>query len=234
LFLQQEERRMKNIVELLKEMPLFQGIESKELDSLLNCLSGRERKYEKSEVIFRAGDTPKYLGVVLEGGVRVFREDLLGNRVILGEFGQGDLFGETFALAKADALPVTVTATQTSKVLLIEGWRLTGTCPRCCGFHTRLIENMMAILAGKNMMLSEKMEVLSKRSTRDKLLGYLLGQSQRAGSLTFTIPFNRQELADYLCVDRSAMSSELGRLQNEGILTCDRSSFTLHKELDPS
>lgn len=225
---------MKNIVMLLKIMPLFQGIGDKELESLITCLSGRERKYDKNEFIFRAGDTPKYLGLVLEGNVRVFREDLLGNRTILGEFGQGDLFGETFALARADALPVTVTATQTSQVLLIEGWRITGTCPNCCGFHTRLIENMMAILARKNMMLSEKMEVISKRTTRDKLLSYLSGQSQRAGSLTFTIPFNRQELADYLCVDRSAMSSELSKLQKESLLSCDRSSFTLHKELDPS
>jgi CRP-like cAMP-binding protein len=225
---------MKNLSGLLEKMPLFQGIGNKELDSLLNCLSGHERKYEKNEAIFRTGDTPRYLGVVLEGSVRVFREDLLGNRTILGEFGQGDLFGETFALARADALPVTVTAMQTSQVLLIEGWRITGTCPHCCGFHTRLIENMMAILARKNLMMSETMEVLSKRSTRDKLLGYLSGQSQRAGSLTFTIPFNRQELADYLCVDRSAMSSELGKLQKEGLLSCDRSSFTLHKELDPS
>lgn len=225
---------MKNFSELLNKMPLFQGIGSKELESLVSCLSGRERKYDKNEIIFRAGDTPKYLGVVLEGSVRVFREDLLGNRTILGEFGQGDLFGETFALARAEALPVTVTATQPSQVLLIEGWRITGTCPHCCGFHTRLIENMMAILARKNLMMSETMEVLSKRSTRDKLLNYLSGQSQRTGSLTFTIPFNRQELADYLCVDRSAMSSELGKLQKEGILSCDRSSFTLNMELDPS
>ena len=225
---------MKKLSELLIKMPLFQGIGGKELESLVGCLSGRERKYDKNEVIFRAGDTPKYLGVVLEGSVRVFKEDLLGNRTILGEFGQGELFGETFALARAEMLPVTVTATQSSQVLLIEGWRITGTCTHCCGFHTRLIENMMAILARKNLMMSETMEVLSKRSTRDKLLNYLSGQSQRAGSLTFAIPFNRQELADYLCVDRSAMSSELGKLQKEGILSCDRSSFTLHRELDPA
>ena len=225
---------MKNIVELLKNMPLFQGIGSKELDALIGCLSGRERSYGKNEAIFRAGDAPKYLGVVLEGNVRVFREDLLGNRTILGEVGQGELFGETFALARAESLPVTVTATQPSQVLLIEGWRIIGTCAHCCRFHTRLIENMMAILARKNLLLSETMEVLSKRSTRDKLLNYLSGQSQRAGSLTFAVPFNRQELADYLCVDRSAMSSELSKLQKEGILSCDRSSFTLHKELDPS
>ena len=225
---------MKNIVELLIKMPLFQGIGSKEMDALVACLSCRERKYDKGEIIFRAGDPPRYLGIVLEGSVRVFREDLLGNRTILGEFGQGDLFGETFALAKAESLPVTVMATQLSQALLIEGWRITGTCTHCCGFHTRLIENMMAILAKKNMLMSETMEVLSKRSTRDKLLNYLSGQSQRAGSLTFAIPFNRQELADYLCVDRSAMSSELSKLQKEGILSCDRSSFTLLKELDLS
>jgi len=225
---------MKNVAELLNKMPLFQGVESKELDTLLNCLLGRERKYDKNEVIFRAGDFPQYLGVVLEGNVRVLREDLLGNRTILGEFGQGDLFGETFALAKAEMMPVSVVATQPSQVLLIEGARITGSCARCCGFHIRLIENMMAILARKNLLLSETMEVLSKRSTREKLLNYLSGQSQLAGSLTFTIPYNRQELADYLCVDRSAMSNELSKLQKEEILTCNRNSFTLNKELSPS
>ncbi len=223
---------MRNITDALDKMPLFQGIAKAELSQLITCLSGGERKYEKGQIIFMAGDTPKHLGVVLEGNVRVFREDLLGNRTILGEFGPGDLFGETFALARAEALPVTVAATQPSQILLIEGWRVTGTCPHCCGFHNRLIENMMAILARKNLLLTEKMEIMAKRTTRDKLLYYLSSQSQRTGNLTFLIPFNRQELADYLCVDRSAMSSELGKLQKEGILTFERNSFTLRRRLE--
>ena len=223
---------MRNITDTLDKMPLFQGIAKAELGQLITCLSGGERKYEKGQIIFMAGDTPKHLGVVLEGNVRVFREDLLGNRTILGEFGPGDLFGETFALARAEAFPVTVAATQPSQVLLIEGWRVTGTCPHCCGFHNRLIENMMAILARKNLLLTEKMEIMAKRTTRDKLLYYLSAQSQRTGNLTFLIPFNRQELADYLCVDRSAMSSELGKLQKEGILTFERNSFTLRRRLE--
>ncbi len=225
---------MKESAALLLKMPLFQGIGPKEMEGLLNCLSGHNRKYGKNETIFWAGDTAKYMGVVLDGNVRVSREDLLGNRTILGEFGPGELFAETFALARVEALPVTVMATQDSEVLLIEGWRLTVTCAHNCGFHTRLIENMMAILAEKNVRLNEKMEVLIKRSTREKLLAYLSGQARKAGSLQFAIPFNRQELADYLCVDRSAMSNELSKLQKEGMLTCARNSFTLHNDLPPS
>ncbi len=223
---------MKNNIDALHNMPLFQGIGKTELSQLISCLSAGERKYDKGQIIFMAGDTPKHLAVVLDGNVRVFREDLLGNRTILGEFGKGELFGETFALAKSEALSVTVAATQPSQILLIEGWRITGTCPHCCGFHSRLIENMMAILAKKNLLLTEKMEIMAKRTTRDKLMYYLSAQSQRACSLSFEIPFNRQELADYLCVDRSAMSSELGKLQREGILTYERSSFKLHERLD--
>ncbi len=223
---------MKNIITFIDQLPLFQGIDRTELEKLMVCLSGKDRRYDKGQIIFMAGDIPKHLGVVLEGSVRVYREDLLGNRTILGEFGPGSLFGETFALARTKALPVSVAAAQQSHVLLMEGWRITGTCPQACSFHNRLIENMMAILAGKNLYLTEKMEVMAKRTTREKLLFYLSSQCQRSGSLSVTIPFNRQELADYLSVDRSAMSSELGKMQKEGLLTYYRSNFTLRKHID--
>lgn len=218
---------MQKNLDFLGKTPLFQGISAGEIDSLLRCLSARRRKYAKNETVLLGGDEARYVGVVLSGNVRITREDLLGNRSILAEAGPGELFGEAFSLAKAVSLPVTVIAAAESEVLLLEGSYLTGTCSRCCVFHARLVENMMTILAKKNMQLTEKMEVLTKRSTRDKLLAYLNGQANKAGQLAFDIPFNRQELADYLCVDRSAMSSELGRLQKEGVLTFARSRFTL-------
>ncbi len=218
---------MEKNADFLTGTPLFRGISVADLDSLLRCLSARRRKYAKNETVLLAGDEARYVGVVLAGNVRITREDLLGNRAILAQAGPGELFAEAFSLAKAASMPVTVISAVESDVLLLEGSHLTGTCSRCCMFHARLVENMMTILAQKNMLLTEKMEVLTKRSTRDKLLAYLNGQANKAGSLTFDIPFNRQELADYLCVDRSAMSSELGRLQNEGVLTFVRNRFAL-------
>lgn len=224
---------MKENAELLLKTPLFEGIKEEELHCLMGCLGMRLRKYAKEETILQAGDAVRQLGVVKSGSVRVIREDALGNRTIVGELGAGEMFGETFPLARVERLPVSVTASADSEVLLLESKGLAATCSRSCACHTRLIENMMAILAQKNLHLNERLEVLSRRSTREKLLAYLKEQSQKTGSVRFTIPFNRQELADYLCVDRSAMSSELGKLQREGVLSVSRSTFVLRKALEP-
>jgi CRP-like cAMP-binding protein len=230
LFLQQKEHAMKKYLDVLLKTPLFQGMGEGDIAGLLDCLAMRFKQYGRNETIFWAGDAAQYMGMVISGAVRAMREDVLGNRSILGEFGPGELFGEAFSLIRTAKLPVTVLAVQDSEILLIDSRRLTGTCAQSCARHTRLIENMMAVLAEKNVRLNEKMEVLTKRSTREKLLTYLYGQARKEGRLQFTVPFNRQELADYLCVDRSAMSSELGRLQAEGILSFERSSFELHRE----
>ncbi len=221
---------MKKNFDVLLKASLFQGMGEEDLTGLIDCLAMRFKQYGRNETIFWAGDAAQYMGLVLSGSVRAVREDVLGNRSILGEFEPGELFGEAFSLIRAAKLPVTVLAVQDSDILLIDSRRLTGTCAQSCACHTRLIENMMAVLAEKNVRLNEKMEVLTKRSTREKLLTYLYSQARKTGRLQFTVPFNRQELADYLCVDRSAMSSELSRLQAEGVLSFDRSSFELHKE----
>lgn len=207
--------------------PLFAGIETDKLHSLLDCLAAVKRVYRKDEFIFMAGDQATSVGIVLSGSVRVLQEDFWGHRGILAHIEPGGLFGEAFSCAEKDALPVSVIASEASEVLLVDYRRIVTTCSSACIFHTLLIMNMLRILAEKNILLTRKIEHLSKRTTRDKLLSFLSAQAVFAKSNAVEIPFNRQELADFLCVDRSALSRELGAMQSEGLINYDKNSFEL-------
>lgn len=207
--------------------PLFAGITPQELPGLLSCLGAKKKQFAKGEIIFAEGEPASYVGLVVSGGVQVLAEDYNGGRAIIAAPAPGEVFAETFACAHKKNMPVSVMASSNTEVLLIDYAKITGICSIGCAFHIRLVENMLAIIAGKNLTLNSKLTHLSKRTTREKLLSYLGEQAQQAGSATFTIPFNRQELADYLVVDRSALSSELGRMQQDGLLTFNRSQFTL-------
>ena len=167
------------------------------------------------------------MGVVLSGGLQVCREDALGYRTILAALGPGELFGEAYACARTEALPVSVLASADSAVVLLDGTRLLTTCPTACRFHGELIRNLISVLARKNVFLTRRMEHLSKRTLREKLLSYLEEQAAGAGGATFEIPLDRQGLADYLCADRSALSRELGTLKREGVVAFERSRFRL-------
>lgn len=218
---------MDDYIEILKGCPLFGGICESDLSSLLGCLSATTKRYQKNSYIFMSGDPVRSIGIVLEGAVHVTQEDFWGNKTILAEIGCGGLFAEAFSCAEAEALPVNVLSVQDSHIMLIDYRKIVNTCPRACEFHATLIGNMLGILARKNIMLTRKMEILSRRTTREKLLAYLSGQAIRAGSNIFEIPFSRQELSEYLSVDRSAMSNELSKMRSDGILDFHRSSFKL-------
>lgn len=212
--------------------PLFVGIEEDQLHSLLTCLSAVRRAYRKGESIFMAGTKPTTVGIVLTGAARVVQEDFWGRRMILAHIQPGGLFAEAFSCAEAAALPVSVTASDNAEILLIDYRKIVTTCSSACVFHARLVMNMLRILAQNNILLTQKMEHLAKRSTRDKLLSFLSAQAVLAGSSVIEIPFNRQELADYLCVDRSALSRELGQMCREGLLSYDRNRFELLGGID--
>lgn len=218
---------MKNFYPLLKKMPLFNGINENELSGLLQCLTAKTKKFDKMATVFMVGDVSSYVGVVLSGAVQVVKEDFLGNRTILAKLEAGELFGEAFACGKNHILPVNVYTVEKSEILMINYRKMITTCTSSCVFHNKLIENMLGILADKNQMLNQKIEILSRRSTREKLIAYLTAQAQKAGSSSFMIPFNRQELADYLCVDRSAMTNEIRKLREEGTLQVERNHFEL-------
>lgn len=217
--------------ELTAKSPLFTGIEETQIESLLSCLSAVKRFYRKGEFVFMAGEKPASIGIVLSGGVRVLQEDFWGRRMILAHIHPGGLFAEAFSCAKKDLLPISVVASEDSEILLIDYRKIVTTCSSACVFHARLIMNMMRILAEKNILLTQKMEHLSKRTTREKLLSFLSAQAVLSGNeTTIKIPFNRQELADYLCVDRSALSRELGAMQSEGLLTYEKNRFKLKRK----
>lgn len=216
---------MKKYFSILETSPLFLGIRGEELGEMLNCLNARSAAYPKQEILLLQGQPAAEMGMVLSGSIQIIKEDFGGNRTILAELGPGELFAESFACARVRRLPVTAAASSDSEVLWMDYRRVVSTCPSACPYHTKLIENMLAILASKNLLLNQKIEHLSKHTTREKLLSYLSDQAARRGETEFDIPFNRQELADYLCVDRSALSAELSRMQREGLLHYHRSHF---------
>jgi len=215
------------MLDTISNSPLFAGIDKNQFESLLACLTAATRQYHKDEFIFVAGGKATSVGIVLSGGVRVLQEDFWGRRAILAHISPGGLFGEAFSCAEKDVLPVSVIASEPSEILLIDYRKIVTTCSSACGFHALLVKNMMRILAEKNILLTRKIEHLSKRTTREKLLSFLSAQAVFAKSDIVTIPFNRQELAEYLCVDRSALSRELGAMQTEGLIKCDKNSFEL-------
>lgn len=219
---------MKHYDAILKKIAIFQKIAEQDLESLLQCLQVSFRSYQKGQAIMIAGDPADRVGIVLTGGVRIIRDDINGNSTILAKLNQGDLFGEAFACAEIDTLPVNVIATDPTEVMFMDYRRIIHVCPSSCIFHNRLVENMMQILAQKNIMLNQKIEVLSGRTMRDKIMAYLLTQASRTKSRRFEIPFNRQELADYLSVDRSALSAELGRMKRDGLIEFHKNQFELY------
>ncbi len=214
-------------MDALKECPLFAGIEPSQWKALLPCLNAQRRSYAKDEYIFRVDEPALFVGVVLSGGAHVIQEDFWGNRAILTHVVPGDLFGEALSCAGTDRLPFSVVATEASDILLIDYRRISRVCSSACVFHARMIANMLHILADKNVRLTQKMEHISKRTTRDKLLSFLSAQAVQADSHDIAIQFSRQELADYLCVERSALSRELGAMKRDGLLDYTKNRFIL-------
>lgn len=208
---------------LLEKCPLFAGIRPEELEGLLGCMCPSIRDAAKGQTILFAGDTPCEVGVVLSGSVQIVRDDVDGTRTIVGRAIPSQLFAEAFACARAQELPVSVIAAEPSRVMLLNVDRLLTPCSHACAFHNRIVSNLLQGMAQKSLQLHQKLQVISQRTTREKLLTYLrMQRSER-----FTIPFDRQELADYLGVERSALSAEISKLRREGVLESTKSQFHL-------
>ena len=207
----------------ISALPLFRGVPAEELPALLARASARTCAFQKGELLLRRGDVTRRLGLVLEGSVHIIREDFWGNRSIVGLAGPGEVFAESYALA-GEPLEVSVLAAAPGAALFLEADGLT---------DARLTANLLHLLARKNLMLTRKMRHMARRTTRDKLLSYLSAQALAAGSSEFDIPMDRQQLADYLAVDRSAMSAALGKLRDEGVLEFRKNHFRLlRREVD--
>ena len=211
----------------LRNTPFFQGIADGEILSVLHCVSATVVSKAKDEYIFRVGDCTEYMGLVLSGSVLVVQEDLWGHRNIVDRVGIGEYFAEPFAATAGAVLNVSVIAAEDSAIMLLNMSRLMQTCPTACAHHNKLIRNLVSVMAQKVLTLNNKITHMGKRSTREKLLSYLSSESIRQGKLSFDIPYDRQQLADYLCVERAAMSTEISKLQKEGQLKTSRNHFEL-------
>ncbi|WMJ23832.1 Crp/Fnr family transcriptional regulator [Paludicola sp. MB14-C6] len=214
-------------IDILMKCPLFKGMQEFEIHNILNCFHPKIVNCSKDQTIFFIGDSVNSVGIVLSGVVQISKENIYGDKTILTEVTQSDLFAETFVCAGISEIPVNVTAMSDCIVLFINFKKMITECENACVFHTKLIENMMRIIAYKNLLLNQKLEVVSGRTIREKLEAYFNQQRQKQNACTFHIPFSRQELADYLCVDRSALSRELCKMRDEGVIAFEKNRFSV-------
>ena len=218
---------MKKYLEILKKCPLFAQIEDEDLIRMLGCLGAKVETFDKKYTVFAEGSPAKYVGIVLTGSAQILQIDYYGNRNILSNISASQVFAEAFACAEIPTIPVTVIANEPCEIMLIDCSHILHTCTNNCGFHQHLIFNLMKDLAKKTITFHQKIEITSKRTTREKLMTYLMFQAKEASSHSFDIPFDRQELADYLEVDRSGLSSEISKLKKEGVIKSQKNHFEL-------
>ena len=214
-------------LQFLSNTLLFRGAAPKEIEAMLACLQAQTKTYARGETILHAGDTVTAVGLVLSGSVSIEQDDAWGNKSILDHVHPGQLFAETYACLPGEVLMINAVAAQPCEVLFLETSRMLHICSNACEFHNKLVRNLLTIASQKNLALSRRIFHTSSKSIRGRLLSYLSFQAAQSGSREFDIPFNRQQLADYLSVDRSALSNELGKMQREGLLRSERSHFVL-------
>ena len=213
----------------LANTQLFRGISESEIAELLLCLGAHERNFQKDDVIFRAGSPVDEFGLVLSGSVNIVVNLYWGNSIIFGHVGKGEVFAENYAAVPGKELACDVVACEDTQVLFLKMQSVMTTCRMGCAYHNRIIQNMLRISAQKNLNMSSRMMHTASKSLRERLLSYLSEQALERGSAQFTIPFNRQQLADYLAVNRSAMSNELSKMQEEGLITFRKNEFILNE-----
>ncbi len=225
---------MKEYLSSIKSSPLFSSIKDDDVLSMLKCLDVKISSYPKESIIIHRGDTVSSIGLILEGSAFITQEDIWGNRNIIQRIKEGETFGTAYASTNATALNVSVTAETDVSVMYLSIKRVLTMCPSACTFHTLLIRNIMMETAEKNLKVSEKITHLSQRTTRAKILSYLSSEAQHHSALEFDIPFSRQEMADYLSVERSGLSIELGKLKKEGVIDYEKNHFSIKVKEDES
>ena len=218
---------MKDFLSVIRSSLLFSGISEGELTAMLSCLKAERRDFPKDAFVLRAGDTAESIGLVLSGSVLIIQEDVWGNRNILSKMGTGQTFAAAFACAPGSVLNMSVIAETPVAAMFLNVKRILNVCPSACAHHSRMIRNLLGELAEKSLRFSEKLTHMGQRSTRAKLMSYFSAEAQRLGKYEFDIPFSRQQLADYLAVERSGLSLELGKMRREGLIDFHKSHFIL-------
>ena len=211
----------------LSKTILFQGASPEEVRTMLHCLGAEVRSYQRGSIVYHMGDVVNSMGILLSGSVSIENDDVWGNKSILDKIGPGQVFAETYACVPNEPLMISIVATEPTEILFLDMSRVLNICSNACDFHNKLIRNLLSVSLQKNLSLSRRIFHTSSKSIRGRLLSYLSFQATQHGSCDFQIPFSRQQLADYLSVDRSALSNELGKMQKEGLLQVECNHFTL-------
>lgn len=215
------------VTSAMRDASIFRNLSDDEIVGMLPCLNAKEQHFKKNEVIYRPGDQVRKIGLVVSGAVRIEKIDYWGNRKIISVIEPGQIFGEAYAGMKTIPMEMEVLAAVPSVILFMEVGKILTTCGNSCEFHSKMIRNMVYVLAERNYKLTQKMDHLTQKTTREKLLSYFSEQALECGRSDFDIPLDRQQLADYLSVDRSAMSTELGKMKKDGLIEYRKNHFTL-------
>lgn len=218
---------MKRYIPILKNTQLFSGASDEDIEAMLGCLQARLCTYKKGEYVLREGERVERLMMLVKGELHIQRDDYWGNRSIISMVGVGEMFGEAYAAPESGPLLNDVLAVEDSAVIFLDIGKLLTVCPNGCKFHAMAVKNLFFAISEKNRKLVRKLGYMSRRTTREKLIAYLSEEAKRQNSGAFSIPFNRQQLADFLSVDRSAMSNELCKLRDEGLIEFDKNRFRL-------
>ena len=218
---------MKKYIPILKNTQLFSGASDEDIEAMLGCLQAKLCTYKKGEYVLREGERVERLMMLVKGELHIQRDDYWGNRSIISMVGGGEMFGEAYAAPESGPLMNDVLAVEDSAVIFLDIGKLLTVCPNGCKFHAMAVKNLFFAISEKNRKLVRKLGYMSRRTTREKLIAYLSEEAKRQNSGSFSIPFNRQQLADFLSVDRSAMSNELCKLRDEGIIEFEKNRFRL-------
>ena len=215
---------MKNIFDKAKESELFAGISDSEFKAMLNDTSAYTKTYAKDDFIVLAGDRATSAGIMLSGFAKVIKEGLGGESIILKEIAPSEMFGEVFACAAVSVYPVTVQASDRCEVLFVDIKKIMD-APSYYPYAAHLTSSMLKIVSKKNLFLNQKIEILSKRTIRARLMHFFDFYSNDKSK--FSVPLNREEMAQFLCVDRSALSAELCKMRDEGLITFRKNTFEI-------
>lgn len=221
---------MEKYIPILKRTQLFSGVGEEEIGAMLNCLQAKLCTYKKGEYVLRQGEHLDKILVLVGGKLHIQRDDYWGNRSIINMVSVGEMFGEAYVAPESGTLMNDVLAVENSVVVFFDVKRIITVCSSACRFHSIVVQNLFFAISEKNRKLVQKLTFMTKRTTREKLIAYLSEEAKRQNSSSFFIPFNRQQLADFLSVDRSAMSNELCKMRDEGLIEFEKNYFKLMEQ----
>lgn len=211
----------------LTSLPLFYGIKKENLPTMLTCLGSFQKKYKKDEIILLESNEVRSIGIILSGTVHMVKQDIEGYQTLLVVMKTGEIFGESFSCGSYLNARVSFFAATPCTVLFLPFYKVIHSCNMTCAFHHHLIENMVKLIGDKNVQLMQKIEIISKKTLREKITAYLHNEALEQNSKRFTVSLGRLELAQYLCADRSALTRELSCMQKDGLITYHKNTFEI-------